>query len=378
MLVGKNKCYGCGVCENVCKRGACKMISDEEGFLYPNIDDKECTQCGECEKHCPAMISINKAFEYNTKSWCGHYKSDKYTMKCASGGAATALSEVVISKGGSVYGVVYNEDFTKTMHTRVVTLKDLKRLRGSKYTQSDKRRIYEQVKSDLKQLPLVLYIGTPCEIGALKTYLGKQYDNLITCELICQGIMSPEVQKLFVKGLKKKYKSDIISFSARYKLKEWAPAYIKVKFANGKTYCKLAHYTDYGLAHSVFYRPSCYTCKFKGENRVADITVGDCWGIPRESELWNKAGLSIIMAHSKSAEYLVASLTDFELHEIDYTDYEGNNPYLNKCIPEKSTRGKFSRIMNNQGLAIAAIKTQPISRIVKRVIYNIYPKLLDR
>lgn len=129
----------------------------------------------------------------------------------ASGGAATAFFEAISRQEGSVFGVTYSVDFTKIKHCQTASITDLTLLRGSKYAQSDKGYIYLQVKKDLFSLSMVLLIKTSYEVGALKAYLDRDYNNLIICVLICQGIMSLDVKRLFVKGLFKKYNSEIVA-----------------------------------------------------------------------------------------------------------------------------------------------------------------------
>ena len=368
MLPSKELCCGCGVCANVCSKDACSMQKDNEGFLYPVIDTNKCVNCGKCERTCP-IFAGQKYFTVSNSnvSYCGHFEDEIKVKESASGGVATALTELIVDRGGVVYGVAYSDDYLYAHHIRCTTRDDIIKLRGSKYNQSRKEGIYKSIECDLKNGCLVLFIGMPCEIVGLKSYLGKTYERLLTCDLICEGTTSEKVLSDFVSELETRYNDKIIEFSARYKRFEWAPAYIYAKFKRGKTFCKLAHFTDYGEAHNVFLRPSCYNCKFKGDNRASDITVGDCWGIPRDSELWNRYGVSVMLVHTEEGRMLLEQLTDFKI--IDYP-YDGSkNPRLitpAKCSPERII---FSDSISELGLKKTCNKARSRSKWIKRLVY---------
>lgn len=53
LYVKKDECCGCSACYAICKVGAIKMVEDEEGFLYPIIEEKLCVGCKRCLKVCP-------------------------------------------------------------------------------------------------------------------------------------------------------------------------------------------------------------------------------------------------------------------------------------------------------------------------------------
>lgn len=48
----KENCCGCTACYSVCPSHAISMESDEEGFLYPFIDEKKCISCFRCLSVC--------------------------------------------------------------------------------------------------------------------------------------------------------------------------------------------------------------------------------------------------------------------------------------------------------------------------------------
>lgn len=373
MLPEKEKCCGCGVCADICNLNACKMVSDNEGFLYPEIIADKCVHCKKCESSCP-ILNGKKHFtaaKHSESSYCGHYTDETKVKESASGGAASSLAEAVILSGGIVYGVAYSEDFSYAHHIRCTTISEIALLKGSKYNQSRKESIYRSVRNDLVKGLQVMFVGMPCEVVALKTFLQKEYENLLTCDLICEGTTSELVLKEFVEMLENRFKSKCVEFSARYKKYEWAPAYIYAKFSCGKEYCKLAHYTDYGEAHTSFLRPSCYNCNCKGENRASDITLGDCWGIPRNSELWNKYGVSVLMVHTEKGMEFLHKLKQFDLYEFSY-DIK-NNPRFATSAHMDGNRRIFSDNIKEKGLKTTCKLARSKKKTFKRILYNLTP-----
>ena len=115
----------------------------------------------------------------------GYIDDDDKLMQSASGGIATALAEQMINAGGFVAGVAYSKDFYKAEYIVTNNKRDLEKLKSSKYIETDKKDIYNKVKSLLEQDKKVLFIGLPCVVAAMYNFLGKRFENLLTCELIC-------------------------------------------------------------------------------------------------------------------------------------------------------------------------------------------------
>ena len=51
----KKNCTGCSACANICPRGCIRMTADCEGFLYPEVNEEQCMDCGLCENRAATM-----------------------------------------------------------------------------------------------------------------------------------------------------------------------------------------------------------------------------------------------------------------------------------------------------------------------------------
>lgn len=193
----KSKCCGCNLCAIVCPKKCIQMVSDKEGFWYPQINKHACIKCGKCERICPVINKQTMPRNTGRKAYAAIHANEKIRLASSSGGIFTAIAEKVIDRGGVVFGAAFNKDF-EVEHIYVERKEDLAKFRGSKYVQGKMGDIYLRVLEFLKMGRPVLFSGTPCQIGALKAFLGKEYDNLLTVDLICHGVPSPMIWSKYV------------------------------------------------------------------------------------------------------------------------------------------------------------------------------------
>lgn len=202
---------------------------------------------------------------------------------------------------GYVSGAIYTDDF-KVFNFISNDKKDLKRLRSSKYVQSNAEGLYKQIKQLLIAGEKVLACGSPCQMAALRGFLRKDYDNLIIVDFLCRATNSPKVFEKYKESLEARYGSKIVAIKDKNKDHGWHSLARKITFENGQVYYGEGHEDDYrrGYHINVFERPSCYECKFKGFPRMSDITIGDFWGIGNVyPSLEQNLGTSLIMINSK-------------------------------------------------------------------------------
>ncbi len=308
MIQIKNKkdCCGCNACGDVCAHKAITFKTDNEGFWYPEVDMQLCTDCHLCEKVCP-MLHIDKLKhnDFDKPKVYGCYHNDIVVrFDSTSGGIFSALAQEMYKQGGYVGGAIYTESFdVKNFISN--NKKDLKRLRSSKYLQSNAEGLYKEIKSLLKAGEKVLACGSPCQMAALRSYLGCDYDNLLIVDFLCRATNSPKVFHKYLESLEAKYGSRIIAIKDKNKDHGWHSLARKITFEDGQVYYGESHVDDYrrGYHMNVYERLSCYNCKFKGFPRISDITLADFWGLNQIDPAMDKdLGTSLVMINSKKGE----------------------------------------------------------------------------
>lgn len=310
----KEHCFGCGVCSSICPLDCIQMTFGPEGFAYPQVDETLCNACRKCVQSCPGFNDIDREDAYpEPRFFAGHYEADLTRIKSSSGGLFTAFAEKTLSKGGTVYGAVYDFDRMAVLHSRASSLKALDPMRKSKYVQSDTTKVFKIIKQDLRSGLPVLFTGTPCQVAGLHLYLKEREENLFTIDLVCHGVPSPGLFAAHFSWLEEKRRSPITNIDFRTKDKGWGSFlnfYLKVttKDRTKLTYAPLDAYYALFLAN-LSLRPVCYLCKYASQKRVADITLGDYWGVQKNHpDLFDGKGTSLILANTQKGENLLLEL----------------------------------------------------------------------
>lgn len=285
----KENCCGCQACMNICPLNCIRFERDGEGFGYPVVDKEECKECGLCEKVCPFIDITKRDKDTNIDiygAWC---KDEQIRFTSSSGGLFTLIAKHIIKQGGIVFGAKVNGN-GDIIHVSADKEEELEAFRKSKYVQSDTGRTFIDAKEYLQKGRQVLFSGTPCQILALHKFLGRQYDNLYTIDVICVGVSSPGVWKSYLKQLERENGSTIADIIFRHKeidevvLKSGQRNLtLKITFENGKI---LYQYHDEnkffdGFLNKLFLRPSCAQCKVKNFVSKSDIQLGDFWEIEK-------------------------------------------------------------------------------------------------
>jgi len=310
----KKDCCGCNACGDICHVQAISFQTDHEGFWYPVVDKNKCDDCHLCEKICP-IINIDKLKKNDFLEplvYGGYSKDIVVRFDSTSGGLFSILAQAMYKQKGYVGGAIYTDDF-KVVNYISNDKKDLRKLRSSKYVESYAEGLYIKIKNLLIAGEKVLVCGSPCQMAALRSFLRKDYENLIIVDFLCRATNSPKVFDKYKENLEKKYGSKIIAIKDKNKEHGWHSLARKVTFENGQTYYGEGHEDDYrrGYHMNVFERPSCYECKFKGFPRISDITLGDFWGIDKvDSSLEQNLGTSLIMINSKKGEHFFEGIKD--------------------------------------------------------------------
>lgn len=305
-IENKTDCCGCQACGDICHAEAISFHSDHEGFWYPEVDRNKCTDCHLCEKICP-VLNIDALKHHNKsapKVFGGYNKDIVIRFDSTSGGVFSLLAQAMYKQKGYVSGAIYTDEF-KVVNFISDDKKDLRRLRSSKYVQSNAEGLYKRIKSLLESGEKVLACGSPCQMAALRSFLRKDYENLIIVDFLCRATNSPKVFEKYKESLESRYGSKIVAIKDKNKDHGWHSLARKVTFENGQVYYGEGHEDDYrrGYHANVFERPSCYECKFKGVPRISDITLGDFWGIGSvDPSLEQNLGTSLVMINSGKGE----------------------------------------------------------------------------
>ena len=273
----KVQCCGCTACSNVCPKKAIDMQQDKEGFMYPSLDKSKCVNCGLCDKVCPIKNKRNNQFEQ--KGYVLNNKDDDVRAKSTSGGAFSLIAEYVLSKSGIIFGAKFDDDYN-VVHDFATNKEEYQKFRGSKYVQSDLKKCFSKVKNFLDEDKLVCFSGTPCQIEGLKCFLRKEYDNLITVDVMCHAAPSPLVWRKYLNYQKSKLKGKKIKEILFRDKSKYGFKYSTMTIKTDKdTYSKGVETDPYLRAFfgDLSDRPSCYECKFKKQNHISDFTIWDCF-----------------------------------------------------------------------------------------------------
>lgn len=328
-------CTGCHACASICPKNCIQMQETGEGFLFPVIDTAKCIQCSRCEKVCPVLQTLKG--DQHTLAFAVKSKNSAEREISTSGGVFPLLAEWTLNKGGIVFGAAYDEDFA-VRHVAVADRKMLCLLQGAKYTQSVIGTSFREAEKELKSGRQVLFSGTPCQCAGLKSYLGKEYDNLLLVDLICHGVLSPKVWQDYIdyRSLKENDGKRPVKINMRSKSSGWSRYGYSTEFdyGNGKV-TRIHNSQDLfmkAFVGNICLRSSCSDCKAKGVERCTDVTLGDYWGIwNQHPEFDDNKGTSVVFVHSQKGRMIMEQLQDeMDCLEVEIEDaYKENGSLIN-------------------------------------------------
>lgn len=352
LFKNKYQCCGCNACEMVCGKKAITMIEDEYGFRFPQIDTEKCVGCGSCQKVC----CINNDVELCKPGtvYAASYKNKDISAKSASGGIFAALAKQVLTEGGIVFGSAYTKQFDVEVIS-IEKIEDLPRLQGSKYVQSSMNSSFLKIKSELQTGRTVLFCGVPCQVEALKRFLGRSYENLLLVDIVCHGVPSNRMLKDYLAFLADKKQMEIQSIQFRTKTKG-QNVYGEIAYRQFSHTGEIAYRQEPLISYKSSYyklflncqtfRDSCYHCKFAGTKRPGDISLCDYWGIEdehpdfvKEVEKEGLAGISAIMLNTNAGLAFFERLKqEFLLRESTVEQVAKHNPQLQAPSVETAER----------------------------------------
>ena len=308
----KDNFCGCYACVNVCPKDCISMEEDSEGFNYPTVDKDKCVDCKLCEKVCPIINKDKVAQGSNEEdnTYVAYTKNATVRKNSSSGGMFTELAESVLKNNGVVFGCAFDDDFN-AHHIMVNNSSDLEKLRGSKYIQSHIENTYEEAERLLKNGQLVLFSGVACQIAGLNSYLRKDYNNLITVDVLCHGVPSGKAWRKYIDDNQKRHNAKLNKYYFRNKDNGWKVYTVKQMYMDNQGESSLFNKDSFMqlFLGEVCLRPSCHNCRFKDIRRPSDITLGDCWGVQNYMpEMDDDKGTSVVIAHTKKGVNILNSV----------------------------------------------------------------------
>ena len=354
LFENKNKCCGCTACMNICPKKAISMKEDEEGFLYPIVDEEKCVECGLCKKVCAFQSGYNienrleKIEVYAIKN-----KSDKVRMNSSSGGMFYAIARYVISKNGVVYGCIFDDNFN-AIHIGTDNIDGIKKMMRSKYSQSNLGNIYNNVREDIKNGKLVLFTGTPCQVAGLNKFIQNlDKSNLILVDLVCHGTPSPKLFQNYIEFLEKTKKKKVKEYYHRSKKNGWKHNE-DVIFEDGEDDYKsrLSQTWKRIFCTDLCLRPSCYSCKYTNIKRPSDMTIGDFWGIEQyDKEFVDKKGISLTIINTTKGQKIFNEISNsLIIKKRNIEEAMDKNPQLRELLKiNMDDRNEFWCNYKNKG-----------------------------
>lgn len=361
-------CTGCLACKEICPKKCISTTYDTLGHVQAVVDTETCIDCGLCTKTCPEITPIQ--LQKNKKVYASYDLSEAARIKSSSGGLATLLAEEIINSGGIVYGCAFEPPF-KFKHIRCNNIESLERLRGSKYVQSNTDECWGAMRNDIKEGKKILFIGTPCQVAAA-CRICKNYENLYTIDLICHGVPSVDMLKRSLPSAIEYDKIANIKFRDNTKF--------RLQLLNKKEqiiYTRPLHKDWYlkGFFTSLFYRESCYNCKYAQIDRAGDITLGDFWGVRTEDvEIDTTKGVSAVLVNTDKGNTLIEAIKEKTfILERSVAEVREENKQLNHSS-KKGLRAKiFKKIIKSVSFNTAVKTSLPlialkslITSIIKR------------
>jgi len=273
--------------------------------------------------------------------------NDNILNNSTSGGFFNLLCQYVIQKHGYIVGAEFNSNFE--VEHNIYSDNNYIKFLGSKYVQSNFKNVLPKIRDLLLQKKLVLFSGTPCQNFALIMFLGKHFDNLILVEVICHGVSSPKLFRIYLEQLESKYKSKIQSIQFRSKKYGYLLSGMEIHFENGKQYFGSSR-SDYMLK-AFFWelssRPSCYNCQFKGLKRYSDFSMLDCWNAEMYSySIHNKKpGWTNVLVNSDKGRLIFQEIINskqciYFLNDVNKIIQIDGTMIINNAKPNKN-RGRF-------------------------------------
>lgn len=356
-IANHQACCGCSACEQICPQGCIAMQEDNEGFLYPFVDETRCIDCGLCEKACPDIYPYSQ--RQPQKTFAAINKQEDIRLKSSSGGIFSLLAEKCISHEGTIFGARFTPSWS-VEHSGSDKLENISQYRGSKYVQSEMGHCFKEVKELLEKNKKVMFVGTPCQVAGLHHYLRKSYDCLLTVDFICHGVSSPAVWKWYINDVTKSivrkswlnriiYAKDplkaVRNVEFRNKEKGWKQFHMLIDVGRiRKKRFSVVHYENpymRSFLTNLNLRPSCYQCPSKAGRSHSDITMADFWNVHRVVDNYDDdKGTSLVLINTEKGAAAFCEI-GCKSQEVSFDDAIQYNQAWHTSYAEPDKRAEF-------------------------------------
>lgn len=343
-IVTHDRCTGCGLCKSICPHKAIEFVENDEGYLYPFFNRDLCINCGLCERQCTVKQEVKT--EYTPKKAYSFFLNNKnQLLESASGGLVTALAMTIIDSGGIVYSCSYDDDYYDASFSICNSIESFRKYKSSIYFNTQPMD-YKAIKKCVDTGAFSMVVGLPCQIGALRKYVGEM-DNLLCISLICGGQEPRILHRKVLDEIRTLYPDEeITNVNYRYKKKNWNSTCLGVEFSSGKTHL------GGGFFRMQVLRESCYHCEYKIDNSFADIIAGDFWGSELlGKEFHNEFGTSVAIAMTeKGAHWLKKAQVYGSLNEVSVPITYKTNTAIYRSKEMNPNRNRIISLIKEKSL----------------------------
>lgn len=359
-ITEKEACCGCAACQQICPKKCISMSADEQGFLYPVVQVESCIDCHLCEKVCP-VINQNEAKEGPLFCYLAKTKDENTRAQSSSGGIFSEIANYILSKGGVVFGVRFDENW-QTVYDFAESKETLAAFRGSKYVQAIPSIAYLQVQKYLNEGRKVLFTGTPCHVSGLNHFLRKTYVNLYTMDVVCHSITSPKVWTQYLSEIEDEYELKIYNISFRDKSKGWTNYSLRIDLKGlgerKKTIVETHFENAYmrGMADDLYTRPSCAECPARNYKSCSDITIADAWDINKyHPHINDEKGISHVLINTEKGielfQTIAPMLDSFLIDYVEVEPYSMHAPLTRSCKPSPYRNAFYERLKKEKNVS---------------------------
>lgn len=416
-ITDKKNCCGCSACVQRCPKQCIRLEEDTEGFLYPQVDEETCIKCGLCEKVCPILNQADKVPVLEVLAVKNPNEEER--MNSSSGGVFLPLAREVINMGGVVFGAVYDDSW-EVHHVYAEKIDNVYPMMGSKYLQSRIETSYRDAERFLKQGREVMFVGSPCQIAGLRTFLrNKEYPNLLAVDFLCHGVPSPGVWRRYLAetygGYDAKKRSrrkatagkNSVLFSSLNATSPIGDIKFRDKAESGwKKYRfvvrqKSASKADQntvlssdihsnnpfmrGFLSDIYLRPSCYECKCKNGVNHSDLTIADFWGINNVNpEFDDDKGVGLVLVNTQKGKVYFDKL-GMVVHKSSLGIAQKHNGGFNEHTKAHPKRSLFFAMISGGKTIKEAVDiclqisfSSKILNIIKRLLKKMVKKVFGK